>query len=94
MISINIFFRMARTRLNGSFQESDFMELATEDLIITLWNLNYYKRRRKICFSCEANQNFIINILKERWQKEWGEVNEVLEYIKNCNVNFIDVEYF
>ena len=94
MISINIFFRMARTRLNGSFQESDFMELATEDLIITLWNLNYYKRRRKICFSCEANQNFTINILKERWQKEWGEVNEVLEYIKNCNVNFIDVEYF
>ena len=58
MISINIFFRMARTRLNGSLQESDFMELATEDLIINLWDLNYYKCHRKICFSCEANQNF------------------------------------
>ena len=85
---------MARTRLNGSLQESDFMELATEDLIINLWNLSYYKCHRKICFSCEANQNSTIKILKERWQKEWSEVNEVLEHIKNCNVKFIDAEYF
>ena len=56
---------MARTRLNGSLQESDFMELATENLIINLWDLNCYKCHRKICFSCEANQNFTIKILKE-----------------------------
>ena len=85
---------MARTRLNGSLQESDFMELATEDLIINLWDLNYYKCHRKICFSCEANQNFTIKILIEWWQKRWGEVNEVLEHIKNCNVNLLMLNIF
>ena len=92
MISINNFFRMARTRLNGFLGES-LADINIEDLIINLWNLNYFKCHRKRCMSCEGNQYFTIKILKQRWQKEWSEVDFVLEQIKNCNEQFIDLEY-
>ena len=68
---------MARTRLYGSIKESNFRELPTKDLIINLWNLNYFKYHR----------------LKDRWREEWGQVNYVLKQIKNCNKQFIDLDY-
>ena len=51
---------MARTRLYGSIKESNFRELSTKDLIINLWNLNYFKYHRIICYLCNANQYLTI----------------------------------
>ena len=56
---------MARTRLFGSVKESSFRELTTEDLIINLWNLTYFKCHRKKCYSCNANRYLTIKIIKE-----------------------------
>ena len=92
MISINIFFRMARTRLNGFLRES-LADLNIEDLIINLWSLNYFKCHRKKCILCEGNQYLTIKILKQRWQENRGKADFVLEQIKNCNEQFIDLEY-
>ena len=92
MISINNFFRMARTCLNGFLRES-LADLNIEDLIINLWNLNYFKCHRKKCIPCEGNQYLTIKILKQRWREEWGEVEYVFEQIKTCNEQVIDLEY-
>ena len=83
---------MARTRLNGFLRES-LADLNIEDLIINLWGLNYFKCHRKRCMSYESNPYLTIKILKQRWQEEWGKVDFVLEQIKNCNEQFIDLEY-
>lgn len=84
---------MARTRLFGSVKESSFRELTTEDLIINLWNLTYFKCHRKKCYSCNANRYLTIKIIKEWWWNEWGKVDYVLEQIQNCNEQFIDLNY-
>ena len=86
------FFRMTRTRLNGFLRES-LADLNIEDLIINLWNLNYFKCHRKRCISCERNQYLTIKTLKQHWQEKWSEVDFVLEQIENCNEQFIDLEY-
>ena len=83
---------MARTRLNRFLRES-LADLNIEDLIINLWDLNYFKCHRKRCMSYESNPYLTIKILKQRWQEEWGKVDFVLEQIKNCNEQFIDLEY-
>ena len=56
---------MARTCLFGSVKESSFRELTTEDLIINLWNLTYFKCHRKKYYSCNANRYLTIKIIKE-----------------------------
>ena len=76
---------MARTRLNRFLRES-LADLNIEDLIINLWDLNYFRCHRKRCMPCESNQYLIIKILKQCWQEEWGKVDFVLE-------QFIDLEY-
>ena len=75
------------------FSIEDVREQDVPENIINLWTYNYATQYHP-CYACETYGGFCEKILQERWCSEWGHFNYVIEKIKKCDKNFIDISNF
>ena len=73
-----------------TFSKDDFKLVDTPELLINLWNYNYFPNH-KHCHVCRIYSGYCKEILKERWDSIWGDYNEVIEKIENTDKNFINM---
>ena len=73
---------------------NDFKILDTGDLFINIWSYSHNLQNvcKKKCKFCNIYRQYCSEILKERWNDEWGNYNKVMKKIYNNDVdNFINL---
>ena len=73
-----------------TFSKDDFKLVDTPELLINLWNYNYFLNH-KHCHICKIYSGYCKEILKGRWDSIWGDYNEVIEKIESTNKNVINM---
>ena len=73
-----------------TFSKDDFKLVDTPELLINLWNYNYFLNH-KHCHICKIYSGYCKEILKGRWDSIWGDYNEVTEKIESTNKNVINM---
>lgn len=76
------------------FTQNDFRVIDTPNLIINVWTYSENLKKNKLCGICQTYLDFCLNILEERWRKEWGDYNFVMAKLRNNDKSFIDVSSF
>ena len=76
--------------VNLRFSKQIFREESTPDNFINLWTYNYYVNH-KPCIACDTYSRYCEEVLKEVWCNDWGNFDFVIEKIKNCDKNFINI---
>ena len=75
------------------FNSKDFEELDSPNLFINLWTYNSFDKH-KPCVVCDTYSDYCEEILRWRWQKEWGDCDFVIDEIKKCDENFLNISNF
>ena len=70
-----------------------FRELDAPGNLINLWNYSLITDHFP-CLACRTYSGFCKTVLKGKWSPEWGDFDFVIEKIKNCDKNFIDISNF
>ena len=76
------------------FTINDFEELDTADLLINIWSYSEcleMKENNKMCEFCNIYREYCYQILRRRWQPEWGKYNKVMSKLSKNDENFINV---
>ena len=73
-----------------TFSKDDFKLVDTPELLINLWNYNYFLNH-KHCHICKIYSGYCKEILKGRWDSIWGDYNEVIEKIESTNKTVINM---
>ena len=47
-----------------------------------------------LCATLTALHDYCEEILRSRWQKEWGDCDFVIDKIKKCDENFLNISNF
>ena len=79
------------------FKFEDFKILDTGDLFINTWSYsnNLKNNRKKNCKLCKIYRYYCYQILKERWEDEWGNFDQIMKKIYNNDTdNFIDLSEY
>ena len=71
----------------------DFREQDVPEIIINLSTYNCVTEHHP-CYASETYDGFCERIMKEKWRSEWRDFNYVIEKIKKCEKNFIDISNF
>ena len=75
------------------FTIEDVWEQDIPNNIINLWVYNYVTNHLP-CRACAIYRGFCETILREQWCPDYGNVDFVIEKIKNCDKNFINIMNF
>ena len=73
-----------------TFSKDDFKLVDTPELLINLWNYNYFLNH-KHCHICKIYSGYCKEILKGRWDSIWDDYNELIEKIESTNKNVINM---
>ena len=73
------------------FTINDFEELDTADLLINIWSYRNCLENNKMCEFCNIYREYCYQILRRRWQPEWGNYNKVMSKFSKNDENFINV---
>ena len=73
-----------------TLNKDDFELDNTPELLINLWNYNYYLNH-KHCHVCKIYFGYCKEIFKKRWDSIWGDYDEVIEKIENTDKDFINL---
>ena len=68
--------------------------LHTGDLLINIWSYSYNLKNvcKKNCQFCNIYRKYCCDILKRRWNPEWGNYDYVMDKIfENDDENFINL---
>ena len=76
------------------FTKNDFHAQSTPDLLINVWSYNYYNPHCETCNACKIYCEWCIEVLGERWQEEWSDMNTVIEKLKRNYENFININLY
>ena len=79
------------------FNYNDFKILHTGDLFINIWSYSYNLEKvcKRNCRFCNIYRQYCCDILKKRWDPEWGNYDHVMDKIfKNDTDKFIDVAQY
>ena len=79
--------------VNLKFSKESFREHSAPDNFINLWTYNYFVNH-KPCISCDIYSRYCEEVLKEVWYNNWGKFDFVIEKIKNCDSNFININNY
>ena len=79
--------------VNLKFSKESFRQHSASDNFINLWTYNYFVNH-KPCITCETYSRYCEEVLKEVWCDEWGKFDFVIEKIKNCDSNFININKY
>ena len=76
---------------------NDFEELDTADLLINIWSYSEcleMKKNTKICEICDIYREYCYQILRRRWQPEWGKYNKVMSKLSKNDEDFININNY
>ena len=76
---------------------NDFEELDTADLLINIWSYSEcldMKKNAKICEICDIYREYCYQILRRRWQPEWGKYNKVMSKLSKNDEDFININNY
>ena len=79
--------------VNLKFSKESFRQHSASNNFINLWTYNYFVDH-KPCTTCETYSRYCEEVLKEVWCDEWGKFDFVIEKIKNCDSNFININKY
>ena len=76
---------------------NDFEELDTADLLINIWSYSEcldFKKNNNMCGYCKVYREYCYQILRRRWQSEWGKYNKVMSKLSKNDKNFINIDNY
>ena len=79
------------------FQYEDFKILDTGNLFINIWSYSYNLKNicKENCQFCNIYRKYCSDILKKRWNNQWGNYYHVMKKIfENDTDNFIDLAQY
>ena len=69
----------------------DFQQFDAPDLIINIWTYNETKKHLNICDICQRYSDLSIQALREKWEKEWGDMDYLVEKIKKRDTHYFNI---
>ena len=76
------------------FTKNDFWENDTPSLLINVWTYNYYKPHCEKCPACKIYCDWSVEILKETWKEEWGDMSTAIKKILKNDENFVNINWY
>lgn len=71
-----------------------FEEMESADLMINIWSCNGNKEHLKYCDVCEKYERLSIEVLKKRWEEQWGNFEYVISKLKENDKEFVDLSKY
>lgn len=75
------------------FNKQAFRKLSAPNNFMNLWLYNFFEKH-KPCFTCDTYSKYCEEVLKEVWCADWGDYDFVVEKIKNCDENFVNINNY
>ena len=79
--------------VNLKFSKESFREQSAPDNFINLWKYNYFVNH-KPCIACDTYSRYCEEVLKEVRCDDWGKFDFVIEKIKKCDSDFININNY
>ena len=76
------------------FNFESFKELDAPDLIINVWSYSDHLKTFSNCRTCKTYCNYCIEILRKRWEPEWGNFNKIISKLLKNDRNFINISKY
>ena len=66
-------------------------ELDAPNLIIDIWSYSDHLKKNSNCLIYEHYRFHCLELLKKKWQNEWGDFDHIMNKIKKNDKNFINI---